>query len=74
MPHVNIKHFPTELSEERQSELVLAVTQAVRNAFGCDEGVISIALEPVTKDDWNELVYGPEIEQRRDLLRKIPSY
>lgn len=74
MPHVNIKHFPVSLSEEEQSELVRAITAAVGDAFGCDEKVISIALEPVAKDDWTEQVYVPEIEQRRDLLAKVPNY
>ena len=74
MPHVNIKHFPVPLSEDQQAELVAALTQAVKTAFGCDEGVISIALEPVQKAAWNEHVYIPEIVDRRHLLRKLPNY
>ncbi|OJH34906.1 tautomerase family protein [Cystobacter ferrugineus] len=74
MPHVNIKYFPTPLSEQQQSELVAAVTQAVKSALKCDEGVISIALEPVEKDAWNERVYVPEIVKRKELLRKTPNY
>ena len=74
MPHVNIKFFPKPLSEQQQSELVAAVTQAVKTAFNCDEGVISIALEPVEKEAWNERVYVPEIVNRKDLLRKTPNY
>ncbi|QRK04332.1 tautomerase family protein [Archangium violaceum] len=74
MPHINIKYFPVPLSEQKQSELVAAVTQAVKSAFGCDEGVISIALEPVEKEAWNERVYVPEIVNRKDLLRKTPNY
>jgi amino acid adenylation domain-containing protein len=74
VPHVNIKHFPVELTEERQAELVAAVTAAVQNAFSCDEEVISIALEPVEKDVWNDRVYIPEIINRKELLRKAPRY
>jgi phenylpyruvate tautomerase PptA (4-oxalocrotonate tautomerase family) len=74
VPHVNIKYFPTPLSEQQQSELVAAITQAVKSAFKCDEGVISIALEPVDKQVWNERVYVPEIVNRKDLLRKTPNY
>ena len=74
MPHINIKHFPVPLSEEQQSELVAAVTQAVKTAFRCDEGVISISIEPVEKDAWNERVYIPEIVNRKHLLRKPPNY
>lgn len=74
MPHVNIKHFPASLCEEQQAELVAALTAAVHSAFGCDEGVISIALEPVDEDAWNERVYVPEIVGRKELLCKTPNY
>ena len=74
MPHVNIKYFPRPLTEEQQSELVAAVTRAVQDAFACDEGVISVALEPVDAELWQERVYQPEIVDRRELLRKVPNY
>ncbi|MFE7461951.1 amino acid adenylation domain-containing protein [Streptomyces sp. NPDC057554] len=74
VPHVNIKHFPVPLSEDQQSELVAAVTRAVTSAFRCDEGAISVALEPVEKEVWNERVYIPEIVQRKNLLLKTPNY
>ena len=50
------------------------MTEAIKNAFGCDEGVVSIALEPVERESWNKSVYVPEIVGRKDLLRKIPNY
>nr|WP_319354891.1 amino acid adenylation domain-containing protein [Streptomyces turgidiscabies]BAP59907.1 putative non-ribosomal peptide synthetase [Streptomyces turgidiscabies] len=74
VPHINIKHFPVPITDEQERELVTAVTAAVRNAFGCKEDVVSIALEPVTQDVWNERVYVPEIVDRQDLLRKTPNY
>ncbi|UNM16894.1 amino acid adenylation domain-containing protein [Streptomyces formicae] len=74
LPHVNIKHFPTQLGEERESELIAAVVKAVQSAFECNEGVISIALEPVERDSWNERVYVPELVGRKELLRKAPKY
>ncbi|MGW7230894.1 hypothetical protein [Streptomyces cyaneofuscatus] len=46
----------------------------MKSAFRCDEGVISVALEPVEKEVWNERVYLPEIVQRKDLLHKTPNY
>lgn len=74
MPHVNIKHFPVEITEQQEAELVATISSAVSSALGCDEGVISIALEPVDPDAWNEQVYVPEIVDRKNLLRKIPNY
>lgn len=74
MPHVNIKHFPASLSEAQRADLVAAVTSAVRDAFGVADGVISIALEPVEAEVWNERVYVPEIVNRKGLLCKEPEY
>ncbi|MEU2873302.1 tautomerase pptA [Streptomyces olivoreticuli] len=62
------------MTNSQEAVLVEELTAAVRKAFGCDEGVISIALEPVAEADWNECVYAPEIEGRKDLLRKTPNY
>ncbi len=74
MPHVNIKHLPAELDERRESALVSEITEAVKSAFGVDEGVISITLESVAPEVWQEQVYVPEIINRRELLRKVPKY
>lgn len=74
MPHVNIKHFPAFLSDEKKTSLVTAVTKAVQNAFDCNEGAISIALEPIEQEIWKEQVYLPEIEHRKNLLCKEPNY
>jgi 4-oxalocrotonate tautomerase len=74
MPHVSIKHFPAPLTAEQESALLTAVTRAVQDAFGVGEGAVSIAIEPVEKEAWNERVYVPEIVDRKDLLRKAPNY
>lgn len=74
MPHVNIKFFPVTLSEAQKSELVASITQAVQRAMQCDEGVISIALEPIAKEVWTQQVYTPEIVNRAHLLCKRPNY
>jgi len=74
VPHVSIKHFPASLEEKQREDLVAAVTKAVTDAFGCADGVVSIAIEPVPEALWNDTVYVPEIVNRRDLLSKIPNY
>ena len=51
-----------------------AVTSAITDAFGCDENVVSIALEPIDPEAWNEQVYIPEIVNRRHILGKVPNY
>jgi 4-oxalocrotonate tautomerase len=74
MPHVNIKHFPVTMSGADQARLVAEVTQAVTRAFRCEERVISIALETVAPEVWDDRVYQPEIVGRPGSLRKIPCY
>jgi 4-oxalocrotonate tautomerase len=74
MPHVNIKHFPREIGEAQKAELVAAVSLALKSALGCSDDAISIALEAIEPDAWQEKVYGPEIEGRRELLLKTPNY
>ncbi|MFT5717685.1 MAG: 4-oxalocrotonate tautomerase [Oleiphilaceae bacterium] len=73
MPHINIKHFPS-LSEEQHIALAKSITEAVTAVVGCDESVISIAVEPVEPDVWNEQVYLPEIIGRKHTLIKTPDY
>jgi len=70
MPHINIKHFPS-LSEEQHIALAKSITEAVTKVVGCDESVISIAVEP---EQWNEQVYIPEIINRKETLIKTPDY
>ncbi|MES5821046.1 amino acid adenylation domain-containing protein [Streptomyces sp. RG80] len=74
VPHVNIKHFPNNLEADQVTALVEAITSAVRTAFAVDEGAVSIALEPVAQDVWNERVYLPEIANGGDNLVKAPNY
>lgn len=74
MPHINIKHFPVPLSETQKDALVLALSKAVCEAFGCPDELISIALEPIAPDQWRAQVYLPEVELRKKLLCKMPNY
>ena len=74
MPHVNIKHFPVPLTDQQQSELFSAVTKAVTDAFGCDEGVVSIALEPIDEAAWNERSTCRRSSTAGSILGKVPTY
>ena len=74
MPHVNIKLFPRALAAEQTHELVSRITSVLSDVLGCDAGQVSIALEPVAKDQWRQAVLIPEIEGKRHLLCKFPEY
>lgn len=74
MPHVNIKHFPKEVTEEQKRALAESITAALIEHLGTRDGAVSITLEPVAKDVWAEAVVDPEIKGRPDLLIKRPDY
>lgn len=74
MPHVNIKHFPKDFTDEQRERLAEAVTAVVTEHFVTDAGNVSVALEPVAADEWNQTVGVPEILGRADLLIRRPAY
>ncbi|WP_034272602.1 tautomerase family protein [Haloechinothrix halophila] len=74
MPHVTIKHFAGLLDEQHKDGLVQEVAEAIQRAFGCDDGVISVAVEPVPQEVWRERVYLPEIAHGGRALAKKPNY
>jgi 4-oxalocrotonate tautomerase len=73
MPHINIKHFPS-LTEEQHIALATSITEVITKVVGCDESVVSIAVEPVTPEAWDKKVYIPEIIDKKDTLIKTPDY
>ncbi|MFI5979815.1 hypothetical protein ACIQWR_10765 [Streptomyces sp. NPDC098789] len=73
MPHVHVRHFPKDLTPERLAAFDAAVTAAVTATFAVDEEVVSISLEPVAPEDWDERVVT-DIAAHRELLLKAPGY
>ncbi|PSH62187.1 amino acid adenylation domain-containing protein [Phyllobacterium sophorae] len=74
MPHISVKHFPAHIDEGRRKILADELASAVIKAFGCAPNVVSVALEPVEKDNWDALVYQPEIIGRQKFLVREPNY
>lgn len=73
MPFVHIKHFPNDLSGEQRQELVDRITDALTGVLGCQESKVSIAMETVTPQDWDEQVRLPHLVGQKHLLVKEPS-
>ncbi|MBF6174776.1 hypothetical protein [Nocardia blacklockiae] len=76
MPHVEISHFPADLSAPARRRLESDLVEAVTRAFGVSADAVSIGLAPVDRDQWQERVYGPFVTDRdaaHPLLRK-PGY
>ncbi|MGW5971265.1 amino acid adenylation domain-containing protein [Streptomyces sp. NPDC055186] len=74
MPHLTIKHFPQDFTDQQKHLLAESLTAVIVEQFGTYEGAVSIALEPVPQEKWRESVYEPEITRRSHLLIKAPNY
>ena len=74
MPHLNIKHFPRDLSAGERDALVEGLVQLIPRAFDCADTAVSVALEPVAPGAWRERVVDPEFHDRGALLIRRPGY
>lgn len=43
-------------------------------SLGCDEGVVSVAIEDFRDEEWMARVYVPDIQQRPGTMYKMPGY
>jgi 4-oxalocrotonate tautomerase len=73
MPHVIVKLLPGR-TEDQKNRLAEAITRDLMDIAVCEEKSISIAFEEVTKDQWAEKVYRPDILNKASLLYKKPGY
>jgi 4-oxalocrotonate tautomerase len=73
MPHVTVKLLPGR-TEEQKARLANAIVEDVVTIAKCDEESVSVAIEEVKAEDWDEKVYRPEILPNRDRLYKKPGY
>ncbi len=73
MPHVIVKLWPGK-SEQKKKELVDRITEDVMKVLDYGEESVSVALEEITREDWAEQVYRPDIVQGADKLYKRPGY
>ncbi|HEX7852362.1 MAG TPA: hypothetical protein VF503_01545 [Sphingobium sp.] len=74
MPHVHIQHFAPALPEDVLSELSAVLAATLGAFFGCEERVVSIAVEPVFPGEWASRVYEPVIAAQQQWLVKPPGY
>ncbi|AIR01537.1 tautomerase PptA [Pluralibacter gergoviae] len=74
MPHIDIKCFPRELSDEQKRALAADVAQAIARHLGSKDRAISIALREVNEADWKTAVWDCEIAPQMETLIKKPGY
>ncbi|WEF26157.1 tautomerase PptA [Klebsiella aerogenes] len=73
MPHVDIKCFPRELSEEQKTALAADITDVLIRHLNTKDGSVSVALNQVPQSDWQQ-VWDSEIAPQMEQLIKKPGY
>lgn len=73
MPHVTIKCFPGR-SEEQKKLLAQKIAADIVECFDAGEGSISIDIQEVPQEQWNDAVWDKDIEPRMEALYKKPRY
>ncbi|UNC16004.1 4-oxalocrotonate tautomerase [Acidiphilium multivorum] len=72
-PHVIIKLYAGR-SEAQKHQIAEAVAQAVMASAGSSEAAVSVSIEDVDPEHWNEKVFEPDIRARAETLYKKPGY
>jgi 4-oxalocrotonate tautomerase len=73
MPHVDIKCFPRELSDDQKSALAADITEVLIRHLNSKDGAVSVALTLVEQSDWQK-VWDSEIAPQMAQLIKKPGY
>jgi 4-oxalocrotonate tautomerase len=73
MPHVIVKLWPGK-SDEQKNRLAEEITKDVMKILNYGEESVSVALQEVASQDWEEKVYRPDIVEQAGNLYKKPGY
>ncbi len=73
MPHIIIKLWPGK-SEEQKNRLAQKITRDVTEVLNYGAESVSVALQEVEPQDWEEKVYRPDIPPQVGNLYKKPGY
>lgn len=66
MPYIAIKAFPKD--EKTKEEVVDKINQIFIEMWGCPQEALTISVEEVVPDEWNEKVKEPEIDTKLDKM------
>lgn len=74
MPHIDIKCFPRDLTDEQKTALADDITAAIVRHLNSKESSVSVALSQVQPEDWKAQVWDTAIAPQMDELIKKPGY
>jgi 4-oxalocrotonate tautomerase len=69
MPHIIVKLYPGRTIEQK-NKLVEKLTQAVIESVNVAEDTISIGIEEIQKENWEEEVNKPDIIRKQNTIYK----
>jgi len=72
MPHIIVKLYPGR-TEEQKNRLAEAITKVVVEIAKCPEEAVSLAIEEISPEPWDEKVYQLDILNKEHSLYKIPG-
>lgn len=72
MPHILVQCYPGR-DDEKKTRLAQALAKTTAEIFGADEKSISVAIQDIPREEWEDRVQKPEIEGRAELLYKKPE-
>jgi 4-oxalocrotonate tautomerase len=73
MPHVIVKLWPGK-SEQQKTELTKKITNDVMTVLKYGEESVSVSIEEIKPNDWEEKVYKPDIINGPGKMYKKPGY
>jgi 4-oxalocrotonate tautomerase len=74
MPHIEIKCFPRELTEEQKQVLATDLCDVLKKHFGSKDESLSVALQMVEQAQWKSEVWDTQIAPQMEQLLKKPGY
>lgn len=74
MPHIDVKFFPCEMTEEQRQAFANDLCTVVKKHLGSKDASLSVALTPVEPAHWKQEVYDTAILPALETLAKKPGY
>ena len=66
MPYIAIKAYPKD--EETKKKLVDKINEAVLEIWGCPQSAITVSMESIEPEKWEESIVKAEIEPNNDKM------
>ena len=73
MPHIVVKLYPGRTEEQKQN-IAKKITEAVKEAANASYESISVGIEEISKDQWQDEVVKKDIIQKESTSYKKPGY